>query len=90
MFHTWKLSFVLFHAAQDCNLFIYLFITQLCLNALLMQSQKQAMSQNELEIYSQRVMGLMSEQTEILKSMSHASWGFELLKEMINGLREGA
>lgn len=80
MFHTWKLSFVLFHAAQDCNLFIYLFITLLCLNALLMQSQKQAMSQNELEISavqksndSQRVTGLMSEQTEILKSMSHAS-----------------
>lgn len=29
---------------------IYLFITLLCLNLLLMQSQKQAVSQNELEI----------------------------------------
>lgn len=45
-----------------------------------MQSQKQAMSQNELEISavqksnnSQRVTGLMSEQTKILKFMSHAS-----------------
>lgn len=55
------------------------------------------MSQNELEISAaqksndnHRVAGLMSEQAEILKSMSRASWEFESLRQILNELREGA
>lgn len=55
------------------------------------------MSQNELEISAvqksndnQRVTGLMSEQSEVLKSMSHASRGLESLKQILNELREEA
>lgn len=62
-----------------------------------MQSQKQAMSQNELEISAvqksndnDRMTGLTSEPSEALKSVSHAAWGLESLKQILNELREAA